>query len=60
MSRHLRVLRSGGLVEVVAVEDDARVRVYRLRREPFARLDEWLPRFWDEQLASFKAHAERS
>jgi DNA-binding transcriptional ArsR family regulator len=59
MSRHLRVLRSGGLVEVVAVEDDARVRVYRLRREPFARLDEWLPRFWDEQLASFKAHAER-
>ncbi|CAN5790739.1 metalloregulator ArsR/SmtB family transcription factor [soil metagenome] len=60
MSRHLRVLRTGGLVEVVAVEGDARLRLYRLRQEPFARLDEWLPKFWDDQLASFKAHAERS
>ncbi|MBA2460202.1 MAG: winged helix-turn-helix transcriptional regulator [Actinobacteria bacterium] len=59
MSRHLRILRSKGLVEVEAVDADARVRVYRLRKEPFAKLDEWLPRFWDEQLASFKAHAER-
>lgn len=59
MSRHLRVLRGGGLVEVVAVDADARLRLYRLRREPFIRLDEWLPRFWDDQLASFKAHAER-
>lgn len=59
MSRHLRVLRGGGLVEVVAVEADARLRLYRLRREPFTRLDQWLSRFWDDQLASFKTHAER-
>jgi len=60
MSRHLRVLRTGGLVEVEPVVEDARLRVYRLRKEPFAKLDEWLPRFWEEQLTSFKAHAERS
>ena len=58
MSRHLRVLRAGGLVEAVAVDSDARLRLYRLRGEPFAGLVEWLPRFWDDQLASFKAHAE--
>ena len=59
MSRHLRVLRAGGLVEVVAVDSDARLRLYRLRAEPFTGLTEWLPRFWDDQLTSFKAHAER-
>ena len=59
MSRHLRVLRAGGLVEVVAVDSDARLRLYRLRAEPFTGLAEWLPRFWDDQLTSFKAHAER-
>ena len=59
MSRHLRVLRGGGLVDVATVESDARLRLYRLRREPFIGLDEWLPRFWDDQLESFKAHAEQ-
>ena len=34
MSRHLRVLRTRGLVEEERVDEDARVRVYRLRREP--------------------------
>jgi DNA-binding transcriptional ArsR family regulator len=42
MSRHLRVLRKTGLVDESAEEDDARVRVYRLRPEPFARLRVWL------------------
>ena len=59
MSRHLRVLRASGLVEAESGDDDARLRLYRLRREPFIGLDEWLPRFWDDQLDSFKAHAER-
>ena len=62
MSRHLRVLRSTGLVDVAPAEDDARTRVYRLRRQPFGDLQAWLDQiqaFWDEQLASFKAHAER-
>jgi DNA-binding transcriptional ArsR family regulator len=62
MSRHLRVLRASGLVETSGVIDDARLRVYRLRREPFAALQAWLDQveaFWSEQLGAFKAHAER-
>jgi DNA-binding transcriptional ArsR family regulator len=62
MSRHLRVLRRSGLVEEEGVDHDARVRVYRLRREPFTDLRGWLDgveAFWADQLAAFKAHAER-
>jgi DNA-binding transcriptional ArsR family regulator len=62
MSRHLRVLRASGLVEAQLDGDDARLRIYRLRRRPFADLSAWLDQveaFWGEQLASFKAHAER-
>jgi DNA-binding transcriptional ArsR family regulator len=61
MSRHLRVLRKTGLVEEDEVEGDARVRLYRLRPEPFSGLRRWLDEvesFWGDQLASFKAHAE--
>jgi DNA-binding transcriptional ArsR family regulator len=61
MSRHLRVLRQAGLVEEASLEDDARVRVYRLRREPFSELRGWLDDvegFWTDQLAAFKRHAE--
>jgi DNA-binding transcriptional ArsR family regulator len=61
MSRHLRILRQAGLVEEASLEDDARVRVYRLRREPFAQLRDWLEDvdgFWTDQLTSFKRHAE--
>ena len=62
MSRHLRVLRRSGLVEAETGGDDARLRVYRLRRKPFADLQAWLDQvaaFWDEQLGSFKSHVER-
>jgi DNA-binding transcriptional ArsR family regulator len=62
MSRHLRVLRTRGLVEEERVDDDARVRVYRLRREPFDALSLWLRElesFWSEQLESFGAHVAR-
>jgi DNA-binding transcriptional ArsR family regulator len=64
MSKHLRVLRTHGLVEEErgGPEDDARVRVYRLRREPFAELHAWLAEveaFWTDQLDAFKAHAEK-
>jgi len=62
MSRHLRVLRAGGLVEEERDEGDARARVYRLRRERFDELRSWLSEveaFWSDQLASFRAHAER-
>ena len=63
MSRHLRVLRRRGLVEEERVDEDARVRVYRLRRERFRQLQEWLGEveaFWADQLDAFKAHAERT
>jgi DNA-binding transcriptional ArsR family regulator len=39
VSRHLRVLREAGLVDV---EQDAQRRVYRLRPEPLADVDDWL------------------
>lgn len=63
LSRHLRVLRRSGLVEEEILAEDARVRIYRLRREPFDELRDWVDdveAFWDDQLASFKAHAERT
>jgi DNA-binding transcriptional ArsR family regulator len=62
MSKHLRVLRQHGLVEEESLAEDARVRVYRLKPEPFAQLQRWLEKvasFWTDQLASFKAHAEK-
>jgi DNA-binding transcriptional ArsR family regulator len=62
LSRHLRVLRSRGLVAETRVEDDARVRVYSLRREPFEALQAWLRELeacWSDQLESFAAHVAR-
>jgi DNA-binding transcriptional ArsR family regulator len=62
MSRHLRVLRTRGLVEEERVDEDARVRIYRLRREPFDALQTWLRElesFWSDQLDSFGAHVAR-
>jgi DNA-binding transcriptional ArsR family regulator len=63
MSRHLRVLRRSGLVEEQRQGDDARVRVYRLRQEPFGALRHWLDEvqaFWTLELQAFKQHAERT
>ena len=62
MSRHLAVLRRAGLVEIEDAGDDARVRVYRLRREPFAELKTWLEEvesFWRSELEAFAAHVEQ-
>jgi DNA-binding transcriptional ArsR family regulator len=62
-SRHLRVLHRSGLIEDVSVEDDARVRVFRLRPEPLAELSAWLSeveQFWRVQLDAFTAHVERT
>ncbi len=63
MSRHLRVLRTGGLIEEQGRGDDARVRVYRLRPAPFRGLRRWLDEvesFWAAELLAFKEHAERT
>jgi DNA-binding transcriptional ArsR family regulator len=62
MSRHLRVLRKAGIVQEDSQEEDARVRMYRLRQAPFTELRGWLDEveaFWIDQLGAFKAHAER-
>jgi DNA-binding transcriptional ArsR family regulator len=63
MSRHLRVLRKTGLVTENELEEDARVRMYRLRPEPFTSLRHWLDQVassWAIELDAFKAHAERT
>lgn len=63
MSRHLKVLRTSGLIEPASDDADMRARIYRLRPEPFGALRSWLDeveQFWSGQLAAFKAHAERT
>ncbi|HEY4846369.1 MAG TPA: metalloregulator ArsR/SmtB family transcription factor [Methylocella sp.] len=62
LSRHLRTLKAGGLIEEAHPEFDARVRIYSLRPEPMAHLKVWLERteqLWTQQLAAFKTHVER-
>ena len=59
MSRHLRVLRRSGLIAEEGIAEDARVRIYRLKQEPFAQLSGWLAEveeFWGGQLTSFQKH----
>ena len=63
LSRHLRVLRRSGLIQEQGVEEDARVRIYRLRKEPFDELRVWLQEvesFWTGELAAFRDHVEGS
>ncbi|CAL9379860.1 Transcriptional repressor SdpR [Actinosynnema sp. ALI-1.44] len=50
VSKHLRVLREAGLVEV---RRDAQRRWYRLRPEPLVEVDAWLApyrRMWERSL----------
>lgn len=62
MSRHLKVLRTTGLVAMAGDDADARAKIYALLPEPFGALRRWLEdveRFWTFELGAFKAHAER-
>jgi DNA-binding transcriptional ArsR family regulator len=59
VSRHLRVLREAGLVEV---RREAQRRVYSLRLEPFAEIDEWLGRYralWEQRLDALHTEVAR-
>ena len=59
VSRHLRVLREAGLVEV---EQQAQWRIYRLRPEPLAELDGWLGRYrviWEQRLDALHTEIAR-
>ncbi len=63
LSRHLRVLRRSGLIREEGVEEDARVRIYQLRKEPFDQLRGWLGEvesFWVGELSAFRDHVERT
>lgn len=62
MSRHLRALKDGGLVEDGHPAFDARVRIYSLRDGATDGLKQWLAEteaLWTHQLAAFKAHVEQ-
>ncbi|HEY7046902.1 MAG TPA: metalloregulator ArsR/SmtB family transcription factor [Jatrophihabitantaceae bacterium] len=59
VSRHLRVLREAGLVDV---RQDAQRRVYRLRPEPLAELDDWLGRYrslWEHRFQALHTEVAR-
>ena len=59
VSRHLRVLREVGLVEV---RNDAQRRIYSLRPEPLMELDEWLGSYrdlWEQRLDALHTEIAR-
>ncbi len=58
VSKHLRVLREAGLVEV---RHDAQRRWYGLRVEPLVEVDEWLEpyrRLWARRLDALERHLD--
>ena len=59
VSRHLRVLREAGLVEV---RQEAQRRIYSLRPQPLAEIDEWLSRYralWEQRLDALHTEIAR-
>jgi DNA-binding transcriptional ArsR family regulator len=59
VSRHLRVLREAGLVEVRA---EAQRRVYSIRLEPLVDVDQWLGSYralWEHQLDALHTEVAR-
>jgi DNA-binding transcriptional ArsR family regulator len=58
VSKHLRVLRGAGLVDV---RGDAQRRLYRLRVAPLRELDDWLAPYraqWGARLDDLAAHLD--
>jgi DNA-binding transcriptional ArsR family regulator len=58
VSKHLRVLREAGLVEVRSA---AQRRIYRVRAEPLRAIAEWLEpyrRLWESRLDDLERHLE--
>ena len=59
VSRHLRVLRAAGLVDV---EPRAQQRIYRLTPEPLAEVDTWLGRYrmlWEQRVDALHTEIAR-
>jgi DNA-binding transcriptional ArsR family regulator len=60
VSKHLKVLRDAGLVEV---RPDGKRRWYALRAEPLAEVAEWLEPYrvhWTERLDALERHLEEN
>ena len=58
VSKHLRVLREAGLVDVRV---EAQRRIYRLRPEPLREVDEWLAPYraaWARRLDALERHLD--
>ena len=58
VSKHLRILREAGLVQV---RRDAQKRWYRVRAEPLAEIDAWLAPYrelWEEHLDALERHLD--
>jgi DNA-binding transcriptional ArsR family regulator len=58
VSKHLKVLRGAGLVDV---RQDAQRRWYRLRLEPLTEIDAWLEpyrRMWTTSLDALERHLD--
>src|SRR5690349_17173271 len=59
VSRHLRVLREAGLVDV---RQEAQRRIYSLRPEPLADVDAWLGNYralWERRLDALHTEIDR-
>ena len=59
VSRHLRVLREAGLVEV---RQEAQRRVYTLRPHPLTEINDWLSRYlavWEHRLDALHTEIAR-
>jgi DNA-binding transcriptional ArsR family regulator len=59
VSRHLRVLREAGLVEV---RQQAQQRIYSLHPQPLAEIDEWLGRYralWQQRMDALHTEVAR-
>ncbi len=58
VSKHLRVLREAGFVEVRV---DAQRRLYKLKPEPLQEVDAWLAQFrefWSKHLDALERHLD--
>ena len=59
VSRHLRMLREAGLVDV---RQESQRRIYSLRPEPLAEVDLWLSRYralWEQRLDALHTEVAR-
>ncbi len=58
VSKHLRVLREAGLVQV---RQDAQRRLYSVRAEPLHEIDDWIApyrKLWETRLDALERHLD--